>query len=184
MRLGLFGGSFNPPHLGHLAAAQFFFEAMRLDQLLVIPAKQAPLKPTLYGAADADRLELCHLTFPYSVSDIELRREGISYTIDTLRELQSSPGAQCFLLIGTDQLKQLRRWHCWQELLERCTVCALQRSEEALCTDLPVQLLRGFKPMEISSTEIRSGIAKGEDMSPWLTPAAWTFIREKGLYAA
>ena len=118
MKLGVFGGAFDPPHLGHLKAARFFAEALCLDELLIVPAAHSPRKGAPF-ACDEARLQLCRLTFPFPVSEIEIARGGESYTADTLRDLRAgggasaAPAAALFLLIGTDQLRQFTRWHAW-----------------------------------------------------------------------
>ena len=184
MNFGIYGGSFNPPHLGHLAAVRFFAQAMRLDELRIIPAGQAPLKHAACVSA-ADRLELCRRTFPFPVSGIEATQSGESYTIDTLRALQAQhPRAKLFLLIGTDQLRQFTRWREWEEILRLCTVCALQRDDAPLQTQLPICLLDGFAPLDISSTHLRGMLAQGQDASQYLTPEAISYITARGLYAA
>lgn len=183
MKLGLYGGSFDPPHLGHLAAADFFQKALALDEVRILPAGEAPLKSLRRQSCGAARMALCRSTFPFPVSGMELARPGTSYTVDTLRTLADElPQAELYLLIGTDQLGQLRRWHRWEEILQRCKVCALPRDSEEIVTDLPVTLLKGFVPVEISATRIRQGIALGEDVSHWLAPAAHAYIKEKELY--
>ena len=180
MRLGLFGGSFNPPHLGHLAAAHFF--AQHVNELIIIPAGQAPLKAAACVSAEV-RMELCHLTFPYSVSGIEAAQPGPSYTINTLRTLQAQhPKAKLFLLVGTDQLEQFTRWRAWEQILCLCTVCALQRDAAPLQTNLPVELLPGFTPHDISSTRLRGILAQGHDASQYLTCAALDYITANALY--
>jgi len=183
MRIGFYGGSFAPPHIGHLAAAHFFARQLQLDELLIMPAAQAPLKEAASLCPIQHRLELCRLTFPFSISEIELQRIGESFTIDTLLQLRGTyPDAELFMLIGTDQLAQFTRWYRWQEILQLCTVCALQRDTTPLQTQLPVQLLSGFVPVEISSTKLRGMIAMGEDVSAYLTPQALAYIHEHKLY--
>ncbi|MDR3312879.1 MAG: nicotinate (nicotinamide) nucleotide adenylyltransferase [Oscillospiraceae bacterium] len=191
-RIGVFGGSFNPPHLGHLAAARFFAEELRLEKLWITPANVPPLRAALRGAAGADRLRLCELTFAgdprFAVSDLELRRAGVSYTMDTLREIQAQePGAALFLLTGTDQLQRFTQWKDWRGILGLSTLCVLQRDAAplALPPGLPperVRLLHGFAPLAISATQIREQLGAGEDVSPWLAPAALHYIKEKGLF--
>jgi len=188
MKLGIYGGSFDPPHVGHAAAAQFFAQAMQLDELLIMPAAQPPLKHLRCGCIASlssiqDRLALCRFTFPFVISDIEIMRGATSYTIDTLLQLREAyPAAELFMLIGSDQLAKFTRWHRWQEILQLCTVCVLQRDAEPLQTSLPVKLLAGFTPVEISSTKLRGMLALGEDVSPYLTPAALQYIQEHKLY--
>ncbi len=190
--IGIFGGSFNPPHLGHLRAAQFFADALALERVLVIPAGEAPLKAAPRGASAEARLRLCELTFSvdsrFAVDATELRRPGASYTVDTLRALcAQDPGQACYLLIGTDQLERFTQWNDWRGILRLCTLCVLQRDAAPLRLppELPqdrVRLLTGFEPLEISSTQVRAVLAYGEDVSPWLAPAALQYIRQKGLY--
>jgi len=173
MRIGLYGGSFNPPHLGHLRAAQFFAASLLLDRLLIVPAKEAPLRasPMVSGG---DRLALCKRTFPFPVSDIELRRPGVSYTVDTLRELHETvPGAKFFLLMGEDQKEKFVLWKDWQDILQLAELFILPRAGEGI---------GDFTPLEISSTQLRLKLLIGEDVSQWLSPAAIEYIREKKLY--
>ena len=181
-RIGIFGGSFSPPHLGHLRAARFFGQTLRLDRLLIVPAGAPPLKSPC-GVSGEDRLALCRLTFPFEISDAEVRRGGVSYTIDTLREVRAGhPCAQLYLLIGTDQLAAFPLWRDWRGILELCTVCALQRDAAPLRTDLPIRVLEGFVPVEISSTRLRRRLLLGEDCAAWLAPGALAYIHEKRLY--
>ncbi|MCL2194683.1 MAG: nicotinate (nicotinamide) nucleotide adenylyltransferase [Oscillospiraceae bacterium] len=181
-KLGVYGGAFDPPHLGHVAAARFFARAMQLDELLIMPTAQSPLKGHPSVAAE-HRLELCRRTFGYPVSDMELARTSTSYTIDTLLQLRERyPEAELCMLIGTDQLAKFTRWHKWEEILRLCTVCALQRDAEPLQTPLPVHVLSCFAPVEISSTRLRGMLALGEEASAYLAPAALAYIREQGIY--
>jgi len=173
MRIGIFGGSFNPPHLGHLRAAQHFQSSLALDKVLVIPAKEAPLRAAPLVSGE-DRLELCNRTFPFPVSDIELRRPGTSYTVDPLRGLHARyPGAAFFLLVGEDQKEKFRLWKDWQEVLQRAELFVLPRAGEGI---------DGFVPLEISSTQLRLKLLIGEDVSQWLSPEALAYIHEKKLY--
>jgi len=173
MRIGVFGGAFDPPHLGHLRAAQYFRSRLALDEVLVIPAKEAPLKaaPLVPGG---DRLALCRLTFPFPVSDMELRRPGASYTVDTLRDLRAQyPDAKFFLLVGEDQREKFHRWKDWQAILEMAELFVLPRAGEGR---------DGFTPLEISSTQLRLRLLLGEDCAAWLAPAALAYIAGRRLY--
>jgi len=172
-RIGIFGGTFNPPHLGHLRAAQYFQQSLALDEVIIIPAKQAPLK-TAPGVSGEDRLALCERTFPFPVSDMELRRPGVSYTVDTLRDLHGQyPGAKLFLLVGEDQRDKFRQWKDWEEILRLAELFVLPRAGEGR---------DGFTPLEISSTRLRLKLLLGEDCSPWLAPEALAYLRAGRLY--
>jgi len=174
MRLGVYGGSFNPPHLGHLRAALFFQQSLALDQVLIVPAKEAPLKTAPAAVSGGDRLELCRRTFPFPVSDMELRRPGASYTVDTLRDLHAQhPGAELFLLVGEDQREKFHLWRDWEEILRLAELFVLPRAGEGV---------EGFIPLEISSTEIRLRLLLEEDCSAYLAPQALAYIHEKRLY--
>ncbi|MCL2106885.1 MAG: nicotinate (nicotinamide) nucleotide adenylyltransferase [Oscillospiraceae bacterium] len=193
-RLGIFGGSFCPPHLGHRRAAVFFANALRLDRVLIIPAARPPLKKALWGACADDRMELCSLTFSGDsrawISDIELRRAGPGFTADTLRQVgRDYPGQELFLLVGADQLAKFDQWKDWRKILKACVLVVLRRNDAAL--EMPealepfrdrVVLLEGFTPLEVSSTELRARLLAGEDVSPWMEPAALAYIKEKGLF--
>jgi len=179
MRIGLYGGSFNPPHLGHLRAARFFRESFALDELLIIPAKQAPLRATPMVSGE-ERLALCEKTFPFPVSDIELRRPGVSYTIDTLRDLRTRyPEAKFFLLVGEDQKGKFRQWKDWQEILQLAKLVVLPRYGAATSAG---EGIGGFTPLEVSSTQLRLKLLLGEDCSAWLSPEALAYINERRLY--
>ena len=172
-RIGIFGGTFNPPHLGHLRAAQAFRSSLALDEVLIIPAKEAPLKAAPMVSGE-DRLELCKRTFPFPVSDMELRRPGVSYTVDTLRALRGQyPEAKLFLLVGEDQRENFRQWKDWQEILTLAELSVLPRAGEGI---------EGFTPLEISSTQLRLKLLLGEDCSPWLAPEALAYMQTRRLY--
>ncbi|MDR2687910.1 MAG: bis(5'-nucleosyl)-tetraphosphatase (symmetrical) YqeK [Oscillospiraceae bacterium] len=172
-RIGVYGGSFNPPHLGHLKAAQFFRRSLALDEVLVVPAKQAPLRAAPMVSGE-DRFALCGRTFPFPVSGVELRRPGVSYTADTLRELRGEyPGARFFLLVGEDQREKFRQWKDWREILRLAELCVLPRAGEGI---------EGFTPLDISSTALRLKLLLGEDCSAYLAPRALAYIAEKRLY--
>ncbi|MDR1465099.1 MAG: nicotinate (nicotinamide) nucleotide adenylyltransferase [Oscillospiraceae bacterium] len=193
-RLGIYGGSFHPPHRGHGRAAAFFREACALDQLWIIPAKEPVLREALEGASPSDRLAMCRLAFSgypcTQVSDAELRRPGVSYTIDTLRQAaEDCPGSERFLLVGGDQLAQFSRWKDWREILALCTLTVLPRDSAPLA--LPAQLreqrervrlLEGFEPLPARATEIRARLRSGEDVSGDLDSEVLSYIKERRLY--
>ena len=135
-RIGIYGGTFAPPHNGHVAAARAFLSQMRLDYLYVIPAFLPPHKRLDFIDDPADRLRMCELAFGgiegVIVSDAEQRRGGKSYTVDTLREL-SAPDTRLFLLCGTDMMLTLDTWHEAPEIFRLCYPIYIRReSDESL----------------------------------------------------
>ena len=141
-RIGFFGGAFDPPHNAHLALAQTAIEQLQLDELKIIPTGFAWHKDRPLSAAE-HRLKMARLAFSglerVSVDDREILREGHSYTIDTLEALQAEePDAAFFLLIGGDQLAAFTRWHRWQDILSRATVCVAERPLQASPPNLPL----------------------------------------------
>lgn len=132
MRLLIYGGTFNPPHLGHADALSCAAEALGADRSLVVPAGIPPHKALAEGSPSAEeRLRLCELAFPDAdVTPMELRREGKSYTVDTLREIsRENPGAELYFLVGTDMLLYMEQWHEFREIFSLCTLAALPRAD-------------------------------------------------------
>ena len=135
MRIGVYGGSFNPPHTGHTLAAAELIEKLKLDKLLIVPAADPPHKSLALGSPGPyDRLALCTTAFyrvpKARVCDLELRREGKSYTVDTLAELtEANPGDEFFLVMGTDMLLSFEEWYRYEHLLHCCTLVVLARDE-------------------------------------------------------
>lgn len=132
MRLLIYGGTFNPPHLGHADALACAAAALDADRLLVVPAGIPPHKALAEGSPkEEERLRLCELTFVNAnVTPMELLREGKSYTVDTLREISRQyPAAELFFLVGTDMLLYMEQWHEFRELFSLCTLAVLPRAE-------------------------------------------------------
>lgn len=202
-RMGLFGGAFDPPHSAHVALAQAAVAQLRLDRLYVVPTGHAWHKTRELTPA-AHRLAMAHLAFgrigEVVVDDRELHRAGPSYTLDTLRQLQSeNPGALWFLLVGQDHARTFDRWHGWPEILQRASLVVAQRSlsgcdgAEALQAQampsaqagpapaVPAQQLK-FVAMDISATQIRNKIASGLATPSDLDPAVASYIAQHHLY--
>jgi nicotinate-nucleotide adenylyltransferase len=133
-RIGIVGGSFNPIHIAHLIIADRFVEQMQLDTCLFVPAYQSPFK-TGQGIPDAtpqQRLTMVERAIAqnrmFTVSDVELRRGGVSYTVDTVRHVRAEhPDAEILLLIGSDQAIEFVRWREWEELLRLAQLCIVRR---------------------------------------------------------
>ena len=200
MRLALYGGSFNPPHLGHRAAALTMMEKLQPDRLLIIPDRLPPHKDFPEDSPSAQaRFQLCELTFAgipdMEISDIELRREGASYTADTVEQLRALyPQDELYLIVGTDMLLCFDQWYRFRYLLEQCTLTVLCRAEDehGLLEEKAAQLREQYgaririlphEPIEISSGELRELLPRrqGRDM---LTPAAYEEIIRCRWYGA
>ena len=197
-RLGIFGGTFSPPHVGHVRAAEAFTEQMELDGLLIVPTRTPPHK-TVDGAVTAEeRLEMCRRAFSRIknavVSDIEIRRGGKSYTYLTLEEL-AEKGTELYFLCGTDMILTLGEWKNPDRIFELATVCYVRREDDvalnAEIADKVAEYEREFSarivavehtPLELSSTEIRQALARSDDANGLVDVSTLEYIRERGLY--
>lgn len=200
MKIGIYGGTFDPPHIGHEAAASAAASALGLDKLLVIPSFVPPHKLLPADAPDAaTRMELTRLTMEglpcAEVSDVELARGGKSYTIDTLTEIgKEYPGAELFLLVGTDMLLSFESWRSFEEILKRCTLAAFTRrsgdEREVLRFSEVLRQKYGAKvvfvpheAIEISSSDIRRLLQKRRG-TEYLTDGVYAYITRRRLYGA
>lgn len=195
-RTGIFGGSFDPVHSGHVRYANFICDKLDLDELIIIPAKLSPFKKT-NSVSDNDRLNMCRLVFTderMTVSDTEIRRGGVSYTVDTVRELKRQrPTDGLYLFVGGDQLMRFDRWRCFDEILASTVLVAVKRddsvSREELESFADSRLRRygkveiiDFIPFDVSSTEIRERLEKGLSISGLVPEEAEKYILRGGLY--
>ncbi len=189
MKLGLFGGSFDPVHLGHLLVAQAAMEELELDRLFFIPAARSPFKPDSQPVPAAARLQLLRLALAgrtnYEVDDQEIRRGGVSYTIDTLRDYAKRfPNARRFYLIGADNAAQLSAWREAGELAGLAEFAAIPRPGGAAAAFPPPfrgRTLRGF-PLGVSSSEIRARVKAGLPIDHLVPPAVAEAIHNCRLY--
>jgi nicotinate-nucleotide adenylyltransferase len=189
-RLGLFGGAFNPVHLGHLLVAQAALEELGLDKLFFIPASQSPFKPQDPTAPAALRLRWLRLALTgqanCELDDREIHRGGVSYTIDTARDYaQRFAGAKLFFLIGADNVPKLAQWREANELAGLLEFVAVPRPGEK-----PIEFPRPFRgvalkghPLELSSSEIRARIKAGLPVDHLLPTFVAGAIGESGAYA-
>jgi nicotinate-nucleotide adenylyltransferase len=193
-RLGVFGGAFDPPHKAHVALARAAIDQLQLDELRVFPTGQAWHRS--HALTDAQhRLALARIAFgdlPNTViDDRELRRQGPTYTIDTLRELQAEQrGAQLFLVMGEDQALSLTKWREWEAIVQLAIICVAERPDAQVHatlapTGLPaeaeVRLLR-LPSMAESATEVRDLIAHQEDITRLVPPGVARYIASHHLY--
>lgn len=191
MKIGVFGGTFNPPHNGHIRLAKAAADELKLDKLLVIPSCIPPHKIAAKLADGQERLEMCRLAFGcdprFEVSPMELERGSRSYTVETLRELKVLyPDSELYFIVGSDMLESFDKWYLWQEILSLSVLCAASR-EEGYSPDLSRfgKLAERIKiitldPLEVSSTQIRN--SAGEVSPELLDPKVAAYIREHGLY--
>ena len=194
LRLGVFGGAFDPPHVAHVALARAALEQLALDELRVFPTGQAwhkahQLTPAQHRLAMA-RIAFGELDHTF-VDEREMLRAGPTYTIDTLRELQSAqPAAELYLVMGEDQAAALTRWHEWQAVLQLATLCvaarphARQAGGPAHPTLPPQARVRELQlpGMPESATEIRERMAAGQGIALLVPPGVARYIDQHHLY--
>lgn len=187
MRIGVLGGSFNPPHTGHLLIASDAFESLGLDRMLIVPAAMNPLKANDPSAATAaQRLEMVRLTFGgdprFEVSSMELDRGGLSYTVDTLEALKAAePGAELVLLVGMDSLRTLDRWKQPDRIRELAQIAVLTRGDDDTVPPSGVQVVT-TRRIDVSSTEIRTRLAAGLSIKGYVQESVERFISTAQLY--
>lgn len=198
MRIGIFGGTFNPPHTGHVAAVCRVREALKLDRVLVVPSCVPPHKRLPAGTPPASaRLEMTRLSFedlPFvSVSPVEIERGGVSFTSDTLADIEKAyPGAKLWFIAGTDMLLTMERWHRPEVLFSLCRIAVIARAEaEAEVLRHHAELLsRKYgaavdvveaEPVDISSSRLRGMLSRGKGAA-YLVPRVCAYIAEKGYY--
>lgn len=189
-KLGIFGGSFDPPHIGHLVEAQFAAEELGLDKVLFIPTGEHPLKPQ--AASAEHRLEMTKLATSdnplFEISDIEIQRKGKSYTIDTIHQIQKlfSP-KELYLLVGIDNVEIFFKWHRIDEILDSCKVVVLSRltnDDYVLLPSLLEKIMILDSPIiEISSTEIRERVEDGASIRYLVPDSVREYITKQGLYS-
>ncbi len=198
MRIGIYGGSFNPPHLGHRRLADFMCESLQLDKCIIMPAFVSPFKVQKNDMAAAEhRLQMCRLAFPapqYEVSSLEVSSAETSYTLHTLQKLKLQyPDDELFLIIGSDMLLTFNKWYCWQDILQLCTLCAVSRGDEDPMQELETFVQQHlsafgavrifpFVPLQISSTVLRANIKNKADTSAFLHPDVANYIQKHDLY--
>jgi len=199
MRIGVFGGTFDPPHNGHYKYACEAFEKLRLDRLIVIPASIPPHKAELGISDGADRFRMAELLFGddsrVTVSDMELKREGKSFTVDTVKELRRIyPDDDIFFLMGSDMLLSFHKWYCPEEIIKNVCIGAVTRCYEVERAELEEYVkehfpdnadrftICDFEPIALSSTSVREAVRNGEDISNMVNAQVEAYIKEKELY--
>ena len=194
-KIAIYGGSFDPPHKGHKLLAENLASVCGAEKVIIIPTALSPFKNSSSATAE-DRLDMCKLFFKealFSISDIEIKRGGKSYTVDTLAQIkEENPDAELFLFMGDDMLLSFDKWYCYQEILRLATiVCAcrtenleeLQNMKSFVKNVLKAEervIICESVPFEISSTEIRSSLKDG--VNKGLSEEIYNYIAAKGLY--
>jgi nicotinate-nucleotide adenylyltransferase len=197
MRIGVYGGTFDPPHMGHLRLAQAAIRELDLDELILLPAGKNPLKARPAMASARQRLEMVSLLAQdhpkMAVSDQEIGRPGPSYTVDTLAELTMARPAEYWFLIGADNVKEIARWKQPDRLLKMCRLGVALRPPMG-ASELMARVPEAYRsrvdvvPMEstdVSSSEVRNRLfADKQPVAGTVPPSVLQYIREKGLYRA
>ena len=202
-KVGIFGGTFNPVHAGHVKAALGFIEAAGLDRLLVIPDKIPPHKIIVGEDHPEIRFHMTKLAFDevntegkITVSDMEIRREGKSFSYYTMKELTEAGVGELYLYCGTDMLLTFDKWFRFEDILSMCTLAYAGREAQSDSlrdeVEQKIKFLREtygarilvipLDPIETSSSEVRDMIAKGEDASHLLPSVVYEYIKENKLY--
>ncbi len=192
MKILLYGGTFDPPHWGHINNLRAAMQAVQPDKVIVMPAGIPPHKAAS-ATPGSLRLQMCRcflqLGEQVEISDWEITHEGKSYTVNTLRMLHSTyPDAQMYLTVGSDMLTSFRTWREWQSILQLATLVVESREADdaamlaefadSLCGDGARILFARAKPVPMSSSEIRQGSAGAEAVPP----EVWQIISSRGLY--
>jgi len=184
MKVGVFGGTFDPVHVGHLAIAQAALDTAGLDQIVFVPARRSPLKEQSPVASEADRLAMLVLATKdeprFAVSRVELDRDGPSYTVDTLEALR--PTGELFLILGSDALADLAKWRSPERIRELAKILVARRpgapepdaASGARAFDAPC--------LDISSRELRARASRGLSLRYLVPDEVWRHIAQSGLY--
>lgn len=198
LRVGIYGGAFAPIHIGHVEAAKAFMRQMWLDVLFVVPTGKSPHKEMDQTASDADRVEMCRRAFEgidgVIVSDIEIRRGDVSYSIETLRSF-TDDDRRLFMLCGTDMMLTLGEWDDADEIFKLCYPVYIRREDDR---ELDAKIIetntRYFEAygkyvikldapvIDISSSQLREMLRRGEDVSAYMPRRVLEYIDEVGLY--
>jgi len=197
----LFGGTFDPIHIGHTTVAADAAEFVGAEKVVFIPAKCSPLKDSFPEGSDDDRLKMIALAIAdnriFEASDCELKKNEPSYTLETVRQFQARFGPDTLIhwLIGADGMDDLSRWYRVVDLIDECNLCVMFRAgceppdfakfEGVWGRERVEKLQRNVIPtplIDISSTEIRDKLTAGQDVTDMLSPAVADYIRKHNLY--
>lgn len=191
-KIGIFGGAFSPVHQGHIALAKAAFKELKLNEMLIIPTSESPHKS---GTIDfSHRMEMCNIAFGgmkgFSVSDIEKKLGGKSYTINTVRALKEiyPKNTEFYLIIGGDMLFYFEHWYRHEALLKECHVVAAARENDSYAdlyeyaNELGRVRVLNLPVIEVSSSDMRDRIRSGKDTEGLIMPEVLEYINSRGLY--
>lgn len=194
MKIGILGGTFDPPHFGHLKLAEAAIEALDLDEVILLPANTNPFKQQRRSSPAKDRIAMTQLlqkrNAKLSFSDMEITRGGVSYTVDTLGELQMVHPGEYWFIMGADAMKGFEEWKNPQRILRLCRLAVAIRPPMTRI-DLELQIPEDFRDKvdiiemtatEESSTVIREKVAKGQTIQNLTTSEISDYIRNNKLY--
>lgn len=193
MRIGVLGGTFDPPHAAHLALAKAAIASLNLDEVMMLPAHRNPLKQ-MKGTPAPQRMEMLRIAVDglenISICDIDLVRGGPSYAVDTMTELTYAQQAEYWFLVGADAVREIDKWKQPQRLVRLCRLGVAIRGEgdkEQLLARLPDWVKEHIDwlempRMDISSTELRQRVVSGQAVQPWLSPKVADYIAKNRLY--
>ena len=194
-KIGIYGGSFSPPHSGHVSAAKQFMEALSLDELLIMPSHISPHKVTDPSLTSRHRYEMAKIAFAglsnVTVSDYEIQKGDVSYTANTLTHFSNE--GDLYFLCGTDMFLTLSRWYRPDIIFQNATIVLasrengkeeeIQQAKESYEKDYGARIvILNNHVLEISSTEVRNALKQGKDVSRYLSKDVEVYIREHNLY--
>ena len=194
-KIGIYGGSFSPPHHGHLSAAKQFIEELSLDELLIMPSHISPHKVTDPTLTSRHRYEMARIAFKdlprVTVSDYEIQKGDVSYTASTLSHFAKE--GELYFLCGTDMFLTLARWYRPDIIFQNATIVLASRengkeqeiasAKEAYEKDFGARIIiLNNEVLEVSSTEVRNALKQGKDVSRYLSHDVEVYIREHNLY--
>lgn len=184
-RVGILGGTFNPPHFGHLIMANEAFHSLGLDEVRFMPNAIAPHKE-VHGVDVAQRLKMTELAiegFPqFRVEDFEIRTGGLSYTFNTISQLmEMEPGTSFYFIVGGDSIEDLNSWHRIHELANMVQFVGIGRPGYDSATDFPVMMIDSPE-MHLSSTMLRERVAASRPLTFFVPAKVEAYIRKEGLY--
>jgi len=191
-KTGILGGSFDPVHSGHIELARAACKEAKLDEIIFVPARQAPLRDAPVKAKDADRLAMLNIALkdfecPHKIETCELDRRGISYSVDTAKYLKNKyPGGALYWIIGSDHLAKLRFWRNIETLATLVSfLCAKRPNYPCDRSEVPSFVnvkFFDFAPMPHNSTQIRNALESGEDAENMLDPNVKKYILDNKIY--